>query len=134
MPAQRLAAGGKSAGVRDVQAEVLVRIDGRVVDADFIVEMRASRSSARADITNDVAPMNALAGSCGEAGKMAVAGTNAVTMLEHECFAITTQHVAERDDPVGRCYHLMSIAAPDIYTAVECTFTVKRINALPEAA
>jgi len=67
MPALPLAAGGKSAGVRDVQAEVLVRIDGRVVDADFIVEMRASRSSARADITNDVATMNVLAGGRGEA-------------------------------------------------------------------
>ena len=67
MPAQRLAAGGKSAGVRDVQVEVLIRIDGRVVDADFIVEMRASRSPARADITNDVATMNVLAGGCGEA-------------------------------------------------------------------
>ena len=67
MPALRLTAGGKPASVRDVQAEVLVRIDGRVVDADFIVEMRASRSSARADITNDVATMNVLAGCGGEA-------------------------------------------------------------------
>src|ERR1700680_455803 len=134
VPARRLAAGGKSAGVRDVQAEVLIRIDGRVVDADFVVEMRASRSSARADITNDVAAMNVLAGSCGEAGKMAVAGTNAVTMVEHDGLAITTKQVDESDDPVGRCNHLMSIAATDIYTAVEGTFTVKRINALPEAA
>src|ERR1700736_5888210 len=102
MPAQRLAAGGKSAGVRDVQAEVFVRIDGRVVDADFIVEMRARRSSAGADITDNVAAMNVLAGGGGEAGKMAVAGTDAVTMVEHDDFAVTAKEVDEGDHPVRR--------------------------------
>src|SRR6266567_1759852 len=65
---------------------------------------------------------------------MAVAGTNAVTMVEHDGFAVTAKEIDEGDDPVGRCNHLMSIVATDIYTAVECAFTVKRIDALPEAA
>src|ERR1700736_14972 len=65
---------------------------------------------------------------------MAVAGTNAVTMVEHDDFAVTAKEVDEGDDPVRRCNHLMSIVAADINTAVECAFTVKRIDALPEAS
>ena len=62
-----LAAGRKPARVGDVQAEVLVRINGSVINADFVVEVRTCRSSARANITNDVATMNVLAWGCREA-------------------------------------------------------------------
>src|SRR4030088_1809738 len=65
---------------------------------------------------------------------MAVAGTDAVTMVEHHGFAVTAKEVDEGDHPVRRGNHLMSIVAADIYTAVECAFTVKRIDALSEAA
>ena len=65
---------------------------------------------------------------------MAVAGSDAVTMVEHDDFAITAKEVDEGDHRVRRGNHLMSIVATDVYTAVECAFTVKRIDTLPEAA
>src|SRR5260370_40168415 len=65
---------------------------------------------------------------------MAVAGTDAVTVVEHDDFAVAAKEVDEGDHPVRRGNHLMSILATDIHAAVECAFTVKWIDALPEAA
>src|SRR5260370_32873863 len=65
---------------------------------------------------------------------MAGAGSEAGTMVEHDALPVTAKEVDEGDHRVGRGNHLMSIVATDVYTAVECAFTVKRIDTLPEAA
>ena len=52
-----LAAGGEAAAVRDRHAEVFVGIDRGIVDADFIMKMRAGGASAFSDETNYVTAM-----------------------------------------------------------------------------
>src|ERR1700716_566394 len=65
---------------------------------------------------------------------MAVTCTNAVTMVEHDSFAITAEEICEGDYTVRRGNYLMAIVAADIHAAVECAFTIKRIDALAEAS
>ena len=57
-----LRAGGESADVSHRHAEVLVGINWGLVDADFVVEVRTSGASAEADVAEDVATVNILAG------------------------------------------------------------------------
>ena len=63
-----LAAGLKAAAVSDGDAEVFVRIDGSVVDANFVVKMWTGGAAAETDIADRVAAMNALARCDGEPG------------------------------------------------------------------
>ena len=57
---RKLAAGGEAAGLRHVDAQVLVWIDWRVIDANFVVKMRSSAASAQTDVAEDIPAMNML--------------------------------------------------------------------------
>ncbi len=65
----------------DSHAEILVGIDRSVVDADFVVKMGTGGASAGADIGDGVATVNMLSGCDCEAGKVAVAGGDAVAVI-----------------------------------------------------
>jgi len=68
----------KPANLRHRQPQILVGVYWDIVDADFVVKMRTSRASAEADVADGVATVDILSGGDGEAGKVAVAGRNAV--------------------------------------------------------
>ncbi len=89
-----LASRSKAAAVRDCDAEVLVGIDGGVIDADFVVKMGAGRASAFSYITNHVAAMHRLSGSHRVAGKMAITGADAVAVIDHDLLAVSAHDLA----------------------------------------
>ena len=118
----------------DGHAKVFIGIDRSVVDADFVVEVRAGGAAAEADIADGVAAMHVLAGGDGEAGKMAVARRDAVSVIHHDGLAVSAHEIGEGDYAVGGRDDWMAIVAADIYAAVKCAFTVEGIDALAEAA
>src|SRR5580704_3730231 len=129
-----LAAVLEAAAVGDGHAEILVGIDGRVIDPDFIVEVRAGGASAEAHIANGVAAMDLLAGGYGEAGKVAVAGGDAVAVIDHDGLAVSTKEVGEGDHAIGGRDDGVTVRAANIHPAVKRTFPVKWVDALAEAA
>ena len=70
--------------MRDRDAEVLVGIYWGVVDADFVVKMRARGASAFSNIANHVAAVNRLPGGDCKSGKVAIAGADAVAVVDHD--------------------------------------------------
>jgi hypothetical protein len=120
--------------VGDCDAKVFIGIDWRVVDADFVVKMRAGGASAEAYVADGVAAVNVLAGGDGESRKMAVAGGDAVAVIHHEGFAVSAHEIGEGDDAVCRSDDGMAVVAANINAAVKCAFPVKGINALAKAA
>src|SRR5579863_9674861 len=129
---ERLAAGGESASVGHGQAEIFVGIDWGVVDADFVVEMGAGAASAIADVSDGVAAVDLLACSDREIGQVAVAGGDAVAVIENNGAAVAAHEVGEFDDAVGGRDHRLAHGSGNIHAGVECTFAVEGINALAE--
>src|SRR5216684_2233438 len=127
---ERLASGAEAAAVGNGDSQVLVRIDWSVVDADFVVEVRTGRASAKTNIADDIAPVDVLAGSNRVAGKVSVARANAVTMVKHHRLAVSAEEIYESDDTIGRGDHLVAVSAANIDSAVERTFTIERIDTL----
>ncbi len=55
------------ANLRHRQPQILIGIHRNVVDADFVVEMRAGGASALADVAERIAAVNVLSGCDGKA-------------------------------------------------------------------
>src|SRR5215470_12001406 len=124
----RLAPCRKSARVGDCNAEILVRIDGRVVDAHFVVEVRTGATSAETDVADDVAAAYMLSGTDRKGRQVAEARDNPVTMIEHHRAAIAAHIVGEVHLAVGRSYHRLTDDRSNIDSSVERAFTVERID------
>src|ERR1051326_468473 len=129
-----LAARDKPAAVRDVDAQVLVRIDRSVVDANFVVEVRTGRAAALADIADHVAAIHSLSSCDRIAGKVAVPGADAIAVVDDDGLAVAAHHLGDRHDAIRRGNNPGAVAAADIHAAMECAFPVERVNALAEAA
>src|ERR1700733_1913310 len=129
-----LAAGLKVAAVSDGDAEVFVRIDWSVVDANFVVKMWTGGAAAETDIADRVAAMNALARCDGEPGEMAIPGRDAMAMIHHNGLTVSAHEFGERNYAIGGRNHRMPIAAADINATVKCSFPVEGINALAKTS
>src|SRR5271169_2530026 len=90
-----LLAGSEAANLGHSQAQIFVGIYGDVVDADFVVEMGAGGASALADVADGVAAVDVLAGGYSEAGKMAVAGGDAVAVVDHDGASVAAEEIRE---------------------------------------
>src|ERR1700730_13811173 len=55
-------------------------------------------------------------------------------VINHDGLAVAAHDITEGHDSVGGCNNLGAVVAANINPAVECAFTVERIDALPEAA
>ena len=115
-------------------AEILVGIDGRVVDADFVVQVGAGGASAHANVADGVAAMDLLSGRDSESRKVAVASGNAVAVIDHDGFAVSAQKVGEGYYAVGGRDDGMTERAANINAAVKCAFSVEWVDALAETA
>src|SRR3984885_560410 len=129
-----LAASLEAATLRDSHTQVLVRIHGRVIDADFVVQVRSGGAPAGADVADGVATMNLLPGGDRKAGKVAVAGGDPVAVIQHDGLAISAKEVGEDDYAVGRSNHCVAVRAANINPAMKCALSVERIDALSEAS
>ena len=102
----------EAAAVGDRHAEVFVGIDWCVVNADFVVKMRARGASTGADITNYIAAMDFFAHSDRETGKMPVAGGDSVAVIQHDCLAVSAKKVGESHNAIGGRNHRLAIVVP----------------------
>ncbi len=81
-------------------AQVFVGVDGGVVDADLVVEVGSGGAAAEADVADGVAAVDELSGSDGEAGEVAVAGGDAVSVIDDDGASVTAEEVGEDDRAV----------------------------------
>jgi len=65
-------------------SQVLVRIHRHILDTHLVVQMGAGGTAAPPDITNHVTTADALSNRSGEAGKVSVAGADAVAVLQDQ--------------------------------------------------
>ena len=114
------------------QAEIFVGVYWDVVDSYFVVEMGASGTPARSHVTDGVATVDVLPGGDGEAGEMAVAGGDAVAVVEHDGAPVASEEVGEGDGAVGGSDHGRAYVGGDVDAGVEGAFSIKGIDALTE--
>src|SRR5271165_5214209 len=108
-PGRTLASGGEAAYVCDRQAKVLVGIDRGIVDADFVVEVRPGAATALANESDGVSAMHVLAGHDRKVRQMAVAGSDAVAVVNHDGASVSAQEIGVSDYAVGGSYHRLSV-------------------------
>src|ERR1700677_3284018 len=108
--------------------------NGDVVDADFVVEMGAGGASALPNVADGIATVDVLSGGDSEAGKMAVAGGDAVAVVEHDGAPVAAEEVSEGDGAVGGGNYGRTYVGGDIDPGVEGAFSVEGIDALAERA
>src|SRR5882762_8276835 len=120
----------EAAAVGDSHAEILVGIDRSVVDANFVVKVRTSGTSAQADVADGVAAMDLLSGSDCKTGKVAVAGRDAVAMVHGDELAVSALELREGDYTIRRGDYRMAVYTANVHTAVKRAFPVEGIDAL----
>ena len=115
-------------------AEIFVGIDRNALDADLVVQMRRGDAARAADVSDDLATMNVLAGSDGESGEMAVSGGDAMAVIEADEVSVTVHKLSEADYAVGSGVDRGAVGNGNINAAMERAFTVEGIDPLTEGA
>src|SRR4051812_35098234 len=119
-------------GLGEGHAQVLIRIDGRVVDADLIVEVGAGAASAKSDVADSFAFVDALSGGDIEARKMSVAGGDAVAVIDLDEVSVAAHVTGIDDDAISRRNDRIAVGARNIDAGVECAFTAEWVRAFAE--
>src|SRR5271165_4018230 len=96
--------------------------------------MRTGRATTQPDVSNGVASVDLLSRSDGEAGKVAVASRNVVSVVDHNGASVAAKIICEGDHAVRWRDHGRTDAGGDIYAGMEGAFSVKRIDAFPKRA
>src|SRR5512135_1926737 len=79
---------GSNAAEPQARAQELLRIDRFAVDAGLIVQMRAGRTACRANLADDLADADLLADFDVDLRQMAIAGGEAVAVVDLDHIAI----------------------------------------------
>src|SRR5262249_42669419 len=122
----------KSARVGDRNAEVLVRIDGRVVNADFVVQMGTGAASTEAYVTDNFTAAYMLTRADRKGREVAVACNDAVSVVENHRAAVAAHIVGEVHLAISRSHYRLAYDRGNIHSGVERSFTVEWIDALTE--
>ena len=115
-------------------AEIFVRIDGNIVDPNFIVKVGSGTAATIADVTDDVAALNVLSGKDRETFEMSVAGRDSAAMVENHCSSISTHQICKLDHACGGSDNRLAENGPDINAGVECALPIERVNALAKGS
>ena len=127
-----LASRCEPAEVRVGHAQIFVGIDWNIVDANFIVKMWSSASSAVADVADGIAAVYVLPREYREALEMSVARSNAVSVVKNNGSPVSAHEIREFNDRFGWSDNRLSIERTDVNPGVECAFTVEGVNSLAE--
>src|SRR4051812_19519666 len=107
------------------ESQILVRVDWSVVDANFIMEVRAGAASAQTNVADGIATMHVLPGCDREVGKVPVAGTDSVTVVDHDGAAIAAHEIRKNHYPISRSHYSLTIGRGDVYSTMKSAFTVE---------
>src|SRR5438094_9270042 len=94
-------------------AQILVRIYGDIIDANFIVQVGPAAASAVADVADGVAPMHVLSGEYGEALKMPIAGGHSVAVVKDDRASIPARDISDVRYRSRRCSGTLSVSCAD---------------------
>ena len=111
-------------------AEIFVRVDWRVVDADFVVKVWTGRASAQPDVSDCIAAPHMLPGDYREVREVSVPRADSVAVINHHCATVAAHEISEGDRPIGRSYDWLPNPGRNIDAAMEGAFTVEWIDAL----
>src|ERR1022692_4508239 len=81
-------------------AQVLVRVDRHVVDAHFVVKVGSGGAAGLADVADDLAAGDVLAGEDDHAGEVSVDGVDAVAVVDGDFAAVPVFHGGQGDEAV----------------------------------
>ena len=118
--------------MRDVDAQILIRIHRGVVDADFVVKMRTGTAAAEADIADHVAAADVLAGGNREARKVSEARNDAVAVLKNDRSTVPAHEISEIDYAIRGCDDWLAHRGRDIDPGMKRAFTIEWIDAFAE--
>src|SRR5437764_11759122 len=85
---------------RPDSAQVLMRVHRRVVNADFVVEVRPSAAAARSYVADDVAAMNGFTFSGCISGHVSEEGGGAMAVIDDDRAAIAVDIVSRSDSAI----------------------------------
>lgn len=123
-----LASRREPTGMSKRNAKVFMGIHRGVVDANFIVKVRAGATAAQANVSDRIAAMDVLTRGDGEAGEMAISCGDSVSVIENDGASVAPTEISEFDNAIGWRDHRLTDGGGDIYAAVECSFTIERVN------
>src|SRR5580692_12909800 len=95
-----------------------LRIDRFAVDAGLVMQMRAGRAPGRADPADHLADANALADANVDLGEMAVAGGEAIAVVDLDHLAIAAAPAGRRHCSRSRSMGRLAIGAAEIDAGV----------------
>src|SRR5262245_29559263 len=102
----------------DSRTQKLLRIDGVAVDACLVVEMRAGRTSGRADAADDLADLDRLADLDVDCRQVAIAGREPVAVVDLDHLAVAAVPAGGGDRAVRRGAHRIAGVAAHVETGV----------------
>ena len=108
------------------------RIDRFVVDAGFVVQMRAGGAAGRADAADDVADLDVLADAHVDRRQMAVAGRELVAVVDLDHLAVAAVPAGGDDGAGGGGAHRIAGVAAHVHAGVHRRTTEERIGAHAE--
>ena len=114
-------------------AQIAPGIDGRVVEANFVVNVRAGCMAGSAFVADHVAALYVSAEVGCKFRKVAVPGSDAEAVVDHDQAAVTGAAVNRGNYAVRRGANRVAHPRGDVHTRVKCTFSTKRIQPLAES-
>ena len=96
------------------------------------MQVRTGGASAHADVANYLAALHVLASDYSKAGKMSVARSQTMTVVDGDHAAVAVERIGKCNLAVGGGKDLLSEGGRNIDTGVECALTVERIRTFAE--
>jgi hypothetical protein len=115
-------------GVQDVY----IRIDLNAVEAHFVVQVGAGASARVAHFGNDLASLDLLSTLANAFVQVSVAGSDAVTVVNHQHVAEISFFTQKGNDAVGSGHDGGALAVGNVPAFVELLFTSKGRYAVAE--
>jgi hypothetical protein len=112
---------------------VAPRINRRVVHANFIVHVWASRTAADARVADDLAALDTRPRHRRERREMSVPGGDAEAVVNHNQATVARMVFRDSHNPIRRCVYRRTIIGGHINARVERAFTAEWIQPFSEA-
>ena len=114
--------------------QILRGIHRRIVNADFVVQVRAGTVSGRTNIAQDVTPANVLPCDDGKSRKMSVEGFHSVAMIDDYFASVPCAHSSLENHSIRRRAYRVALAGGNVDAGVKCAFTLEGIKPGAEGA
>src|SRR5436309_894054 len=112
-------------GLGKCNAQIFVGIYWSIVDAHFVMQMRAGTAAGLAYVGDYIAALDALASAYRISRQVTEARADSVAVINGQHSAISAHGLGEHHDAIGRGEYLVPVVGGDVYAAVERAFTIE---------